>query len=61
MYEGEAEFCKEKFRAYLLEKVVTRTEDTDNALKKFFKGILQKLAEVHSEAYTSSNIIEISD
>jgi len=40
LYDGESDICKQKFREYLLEKVVARTEDTDNALKKFFKGIL---------------------
>lgn len=40
LYDGDSDHCKQKFRDYLLMKVVARTEDTDNALKKFFKGIL---------------------
>ena len=61
LYSGESEPCKEKFREYLESKVVNRTEDTDNALKKFFKGILKRLSEEHSEAYLSSNITDISE
>jgi hypothetical protein len=40
---------------------VARTEDTDNALKKFFKAIIVKMSEEHSEAYLSSNITDIKD
>jgi len=47
------------FRDYLLNQVVTRTEDTDNALKKFFKSILIRLSEDHSAVYGSSNITDI--
>jgi hypothetical protein len=43
LYKGDAEPCKEEFREYLLQQVVPRTQDTDNALKKFFKAILTKL------------------
>lgn len=59
LYDGESEICKTKFREYLLEKVVARTEDTDNALKKFYKGILQKFSEEYSELYLSGNITDI--
>lgn len=59
LYDGESEVCKEKFREYLLQKVVARTEDTDNALKKFFKSILQKFSEQCSELYLSGNITDI--
>lgn len=45
LYKGEAEPCKEMFREYLLNEVVPRTQDTDNALKKFFKSILVKMQE----------------
>lgn len=53
--------CQEAFRNYLLDMVVARTEDTDNALKKFFKGILTRVSEEHSESYVSSNIQDIID
>jgi len=43
LYRGEAEPCKELFREYILNQVVPRTQDTDNALKKFFKSILVKM------------------
>lgn len=44
LYDGNSEYCKERFREYLEEKVVQRTEDTDNALKKFFKNIIYKMS-----------------
>ena len=59
LYDGNSEVCQQKFRDYLLNKVVARTEDTDNALKKFFKGILQKFSEEHSELYLSGNLTDI--
>jgi len=43
LYRGDAESCKDLFRQYLLEQVVTRTQDTDNSLKKFFKAVLVKM------------------
>ena len=61
LYDGNFDHSKEKFREYLLQKVVNRTEDTDNALKKFFKGILQRLSEEHSEIYLTSNITDIME
>mmetsp|Transcript_14284 Transcript_14284/g.22236 ORF Transcript_14284/g.22236 Transcript_14284/m.22236 type:complete len:147 (-) Transcript_14284:10-450(-) len=63
LYDGQSspEESKEKFREYLLEKVVNRTEDTDNALKKFFKSILQRLGEEHNEIYLTSNITDIME
>lgn len=59
LYDGTSEICQTRFRDYLLTKVVARTEDTDNALKKFFKGILQKFSEDYSELYLSGNITDI--
>lgn len=59
LYDGNTDFCKEQFKDYLDTQVVTRTEDTDNALKKFFKGILQKFSEEHSETYLCSNITHV--
>jgi hypothetical protein len=59
LYDGDSDLCKEKFREYLLQKVVERTEDTDNALKKFFKGILQRFSEEYSELYLSGNLTDI--
>jgi len=40
LYDGHSEVCKQHFKDYLEQKVVNRTEDTDNALKKFFKVTL---------------------
>ena len=59
LYDGNSQTCKDKFREYLLAKVVERTEDTDNALKKFFKGILHKMSQEHSEVYLTSNVTDI--
>lgn len=61
LYEGNSAECQEKFRQYLLDHVVTRTEDTDNALKKFFKNMLQRFHEKHNELYLSSNIQDIME
>lgn len=61
LYEGNSSECQDKFRQYLLDHVVNRTEDTDNALKKFFKNMLQRFSEKHNEAYLSSNITDIMD
>lgn len=59
LYTGESDFCKEKFQEYLAENVVNRTEDTDNALKKFFRGVLNKFNEDHSAVLAGSNISHI--
>jgi len=41
LYKGEGtEGCKDNFRNYLLQQVVNRTQDSDNALKKFIKQVL---------------------
>lgn len=61
LYKGEVDTCKELFRDYLLNQVVTRTQDTDNALKKFFKSILQKMQESHSAEFGASNLVDVID
>jgi cytoplasmic iron level regulating protein YaaA (DUF328/UPF0246 family) len=61
LYDGNSTVCKEKFRKYMLELVVARTEDTDNALKKFFKTVITKMSQEHSESYLSSNITDLLD
>ena len=61
LYNGESTVCKENFRTYLLDKVVNRTQDTDNALKKFFKTVLTQLNSQYSALYLTSNICDISD
>lgn len=61
LYEGNSAECQDKFRQYLLDNVVNRTEDTDNALKKFFKNMLQRFNEKHNELYLSSNIQDIME
>ena len=59
LYKGDAEPCKELFREYLLNEVVKRTQDTDNALKKFFKSVLTKMQEEHSAEFGTSNLVDI--
>jgi len=59
LYKGDAEPCKELFRQYLLKQVVTRTQDTDNSLKKFFKSVLSKMQEAHSPEFGASNLVDI--
>jgi hypothetical protein len=61
LYTGESEVCKENFRAYLEEKVLSRTIDTDNALKKFFKTLLLQFNSQYSALYLASNIANYSD
>lgn len=63
LYDGNSEVCKERFREYLVEQVVKRTEDTDNALKKFFRGLITRFKEKPetNELYLSSNITDILD
>ena len=59
LYRGEMDNCKELFREYLVGEVVNRTEDADNSLKKFFKGVLQKLEEQYSDVFGVSNLVDI--
>ena len=61
LYDGNSDVCKQKFREYLLENVVKRTEDTDNALKKFFKAMIQRFSEKQNELYLTSNITDIME
>mgnify|MGYP001153057001 CR=1 FL=1 len=58
---SQAEICKELMRKYLLEEVVPRTQDTDNALKKFYKAVLIKMQEAHSAEFAASNLVDIVD
>ena len=57
LYNGDSEECKERFKNYL-EQVAA---SDDSALRKFFKGVLQKMVEDHSATFSSSNIVEIKD
>lgn len=63
LYDGNSNLCKERFRDYLVEQVVKRTEDTDNALKKFFRGLITRFKDKPetNELYLSSNITDILD
>jgi len=61
LYDGTSELCKTKFREYMQNMVVNRTEDTDNALKKFFKGIITKMSQDSNEIYLHSNITDMLD
>ena len=58
-HDDKNKICQEKFREYLSDKVVKRTEDTDNALKKFFKAILSKFQEESQAEFHASNIHDI--
>lgn len=40
LYQGESDHCRQRFKEYLIAKVLNRTEDADNALKKFYKALL---------------------
>lgn len=55
---GDSDFCKDKFKDYL-ETTVLKSDDS--ALKKFFKGVLQRVCEEHSAAYSSSNLVDIKE
>lgn len=57
LYNGESEVCKENFRNY----IAGVTKSDDNALRKFFRAVLQKVSEEHSAAFLSSNITEFKD
>ena len=59
LYQGESDLCKQKFKEYLIAKVVNRTEDSDNSLKKFYKALLQRFSEEHAHEYQTSNISDI--
>ena len=61
LYSGDNDYCKEAFLQYLVQLVVPRTEDSDNALKKFFKSVISKLEAEHSAVFSSSNISGIID
>jgi hypothetical protein len=41
LYTGESDFCRETFKTYLDENVL-QVEETDNALKKFYKSVLTR-------------------
>jgi hypothetical protein len=38
---------------------VLQVEETDNALKKFYKSVLTKFQEEHSAVFSSSNIADV--
>lgn len=58
---GDSDFCKDKFKEYLETQVLKGSGETDNALRKFYKNVLQKVSEDHSAAYSSSNLVDIKD
>lgn len=59
LYQGSSEHCKQKFKEYLISKVLNRTEDSDNSLKKFYKHLLQRFADEYPHEYQSSNVSDI--
>ncbi len=56
LYQGQADDCKAIYKTYLIEKVVNRTEDTDNSLKKYYKALMQKFKEDHPEVFVKSEL-----
>lgn len=58
---GDSDFCKDRFKEYLENSVLKGTGETDSALRKFFKNVLQRVCEEHSAAYASSNLIDIKE
>jgi hypothetical protein len=57
LFDQNSKICQEKFKEYMVNKVVKRTEDTDNALKKFFKAILAKSS--CSAEFSESGILSV--
>jgi hypothetical protein len=66
LYHGESDICKQKFKDYILSRVVKQVgsgEGTpssgDNTLRKFYKGLLQKFSEDQPTLYASSNLTSL--
>ncbi len=59
MYQGDNESCKKMFFEYMIQKVVNRTEDADNSLKKFYKALLERFSREHSEEFRKSNLSDV--
>jgi hypothetical protein len=66
LYQGESDICKQKYKDYLLTRVVKQAgsgEATptsgDNTLRKFYKGLLQKFSEDQPSLFASSNITTV--
>mmetsp|Transcript_40493 Transcript_40493/g.38985 ORF Transcript_40493/g.38985 Transcript_40493/m.38985 type:complete len:177 (+) Transcript_40493:2034-2564(+) len=53
--------CQDKFREFLIVKVLNRQEDSDNALKKFFKSLLLKFQEENPQEFDNSNVKDMVD
>ena len=61
LYNGDNEFCKETFKEYLESSVLKANRESDGALRKFFKGVLQRFSEEYPTSSAQSKIIEIYD
>ena len=65
LYSGESDHCKTKFKEYMLTRVISRprsgdgTPTSDNSLRKFYKGLIQKFSEEQNSLFSSSNISDI--
>ena len=59
LYSGEIEQCKDKFKEYLEENVLKRTDENDNSLKKFFKNLIQRFSEEYTTVFNESNLTDI--
>jgi len=59
LFQGENEICKQIYMEYLVSKVVNRTEDADNSLKKYYKALLQRFSEEHPAEFNKSNLKSI--
>jgi len=59
LYNGDSDFCKDKFREFIETQVLHN--DSDVSLRKFFKNVLQKVSEDHPTVYASSNLTEIKE
>jgi len=65
LYQGDSQHCKQQFREYLLNRVVNKlaqgdnTPSSDNQLRKFYKGLLQKFNDEQPSLFASSNIHDL--
>jgi hypothetical protein len=66
LYQGDSEVCKEKYKDYLLTRVIRppghgdgTPTSSDNTLRKYYKGLLQKFSEDSPSLFASSNLTTI--
>lgn len=61
LYNGDNEVCKQNFKAYLTEQVLKGNRESDSALRKYFKLVIQRFAEEYATTFAQSNLIEVKD